>query len=105
MRRVLGGVHDRHGGDMSNCPCGGVILADTENWKTPLCYACYTDLHEGYSAIVEKLRVAVEALESIKKNAQFAIDNSDDDDDPSLCAFALDIDLKNILAKIKGGGE
>jgi len=23
------------------CPCGGVILADTEDWATPLCYGCY----------------------------------------------------------------
>jgi hypothetical protein len=23
------------------CPCGGVILADTEDWDTPLCYECY----------------------------------------------------------------
>lgn len=22
------------------CPCGGVILADTEDWPTPLCYEC-----------------------------------------------------------------
>lgn len=23
------------------CPCGGIILADTEDWKVPLCYECY----------------------------------------------------------------
>jgi hypothetical protein len=23
------------------CPCGGVILADTEDWPVPLCNACY----------------------------------------------------------------
>lgn len=25
------------------CSCGHVILADTEDWATPLCYGCYTD--------------------------------------------------------------
>lgn len=23
------------------CPCGGIILADTEEWKTPLCNGCF----------------------------------------------------------------
>jgi len=23
------------------CPCGGVILADTEDWETPRCYECW----------------------------------------------------------------
>jgi len=23
------------------CPCGGIILADTEDWKVPLCYECF----------------------------------------------------------------
>ena len=23
------------------CPCGGIILADTEDWAVPLCYNCY----------------------------------------------------------------
>jgi hypothetical protein len=23
------------------CQCGGVILADTEEWSVPLCYACW----------------------------------------------------------------
>lgn len=26
------------------CPCGGVILADTEDWKTPLCHDCWVPL-------------------------------------------------------------
>lgn len=26
------------------CACGGVILADTEDWKSPLCNSCYEDL-------------------------------------------------------------
>lgn len=28
------------------CPCGGIILADTEDWKTPLCDECYTQIGE-----------------------------------------------------------
>jgi hypothetical protein len=23
------------------CPCGGIILADTERWRTPLCHECW----------------------------------------------------------------
>jgi hypothetical protein len=23
------------------CPCGGIILADTEDWQTPLCHECW----------------------------------------------------------------
>jgi len=23
------------------CPCGGVILADTEDWPVPMCNGCY----------------------------------------------------------------
>ena len=26
------------------CPCGGIILADTEDWKTPRCYECWEKL-------------------------------------------------------------
>lgn len=26
------------------CPCGGIILADTEEWKTPLCFGCWEEL-------------------------------------------------------------
>lgn len=26
------------------CPCGGTILADTEDWKTPLCNECYIEI-------------------------------------------------------------
>ena len=28
----------------NRCPCGGVILADTEDWKTPRCYQCWWNL-------------------------------------------------------------
>lgn len=31
------------------CPCGGIILADTEMWKVPLCDECYTALGEPES--------------------------------------------------------
>lgn len=41
--------------NQDKCPCGGIILADTENWKTPLCYTCYTDLFEGYSKMATAL--------------------------------------------------
>ena len=25
------------------CDCGGIILADTEDWENPKCYACYLE--------------------------------------------------------------
>lgn len=28
------------------CPCGGIILADTEDWDIPLCYECYLEIGE-----------------------------------------------------------
>ena len=28
------------------CPCGGIILADTEDWNVPVCYDCYVELGE-----------------------------------------------------------
>ena len=28
------------------CPCGGIILADTENWETPVCANHYDALGE-----------------------------------------------------------
>jgi len=59
------------------CPCGGIILADTEDWKTPLCYSCYTDLHEGYSKLQAECErkdkviaeLTLERNAAIKKNA------------------------------------
>lgn len=24
-----------------SCPCGGIILADCEDWPVPICYECY----------------------------------------------------------------
>lgn len=26
------------------CPCGGIILADTEDWETPICHHCWVPL-------------------------------------------------------------
>lgn len=38
------------------CPCGGVILADTEDWDIPLCYECYEKSNEGRNAIFFDLK-------------------------------------------------
>ena len=32
--------------DESRCPCGGIILADTDDWKIPLCYDCWYQLQK-----------------------------------------------------------
>ena len=29
------------------CPCGGIILADTEDWSIPMCYECVGEIKEG----------------------------------------------------------
>lgn len=29
-----------------SCPCGGIMLADTEDWKIPLCHSCWHDIGE-----------------------------------------------------------
>lgn len=29
------------------CPCGNAVVADTEDWETPLCYECWLDTPEG----------------------------------------------------------
>lgn len=42
------------------CPCGGIILADSEDWKTPLCYECYP---KEYDQLKASLIDAVKALE------------------------------------------
>lgn len=50
------------------CLCGGVILADTEDWETPLCYSCFIDTVKkvkDYKKLESKLSIAVEALEKI----------------------------------------
>lgn len=31
------------------CPCGGIILADTEEWNVPLCNECYERM--GYDDV------------------------------------------------------
>lgn len=30
------------------CPCGGVIYANTEDWKVPVCYECYEEIREYF---------------------------------------------------------
>ena len=34
------GFRDCFGFSKLWCPCGDVILADTEDWKIPMCYEC-----------------------------------------------------------------
>lgn len=41
------------------CPCGGIILADTDSWKVPLCYQCYPD---EYEELEQKFKLCIEAL-------------------------------------------
>lgn len=30
------------------CPCGNAVVADTEDWETPLCYECWLATPELY---------------------------------------------------------
>lgn len=34
--------------DEPRCPCGGVIYANTEDWKVPVCYECYEEIREYF---------------------------------------------------------
>lgn len=54
------------------CSCGGIILADTEDWAKPLCADCYHDLE------IQKTRNLALELQDIKqkkiiKKFKFAI--------------------------------
>jgi len=31
------------------CPCGGVIYANTEDWKVPVCYECFEEIREFFN--------------------------------------------------------
>jgi hypothetical protein len=50
------------------CPCGGVILADTENWPVPLCSSCcdfvVDELFSDHEALRESLKEAAQAIEN-----------------------------------------
>ena len=37
--------------DQTQCPCGGVILADTEDWPIPMCHECYEEIYRQYKKI------------------------------------------------------
>lgn len=68
------------------CPCGGIILADTEDWKVPLCANCsdkpfltYAQrkskqlVEENYK-LQSELTVYREALESLMPLSHHKID-------------------------------
>lgn len=53
------------------CPCGGIILADTEDWTIPLCCGCWEDMGcpgneprcmPALAGLQTKLDTAVKAL-------------------------------------------
>lgn len=64
------------------CPCGGIILADTEDWKVPLCYECYRFGGLEQELVRERARNAKlrEALEFYSKRENFTLifDNEND---------------------------
>jgi len=31
------------------CPCGGVIYANSEDWKVPVCYQCFEEIREFFA--------------------------------------------------------
>lgn len=63
------------------CPCGGIILADTEDWKIPLCHSCWNDIGEpsfepkhdrtllALAERSEKMWRALAAYDSLKQQA------------------------------------
>ena len=55
--------------DFSKCTkCGGIILADTEDWNDPLCVSHYHEFIEEENKVLQaQLAIAVEALETISR--------------------------------------
>lgn len=49
---------NEHAEKGDRCPCGDIILADTENWPVPLCYDCYpkhlVDAIENFFNVYDK---------------------------------------------------
>lgn len=52
------------------CPCGYIILADTEDWETPLCFSCYFELTKktkDYQSLQSKLSELEEQAQALVK--------------------------------------
>jgi hypothetical protein len=81
------------------CPCGGVILADTEDWAVPLCNACYEFVcKEVNASLRESLKLAVEGLRhsiSCEVIRELMIRKNK--------VFICECGLAELLAKIKAG--
>lgn len=108
------------------CKCGGVILADTEDWPCPMCHDCYVfvtaeleqklkEMKENCQYMIkmdasarqqieeleEKLSKAVEALEKIADPRKR--DHKEPDAYTTLgCVMHI---ADEALSKIKGGSE
>ena len=74
----------KSGGDLQKpdrCPCGGIMLADTEDWQVPLCHSCWNDIGEpsfepkhdrtllALAERSEKMWRALAAYDSLKQQA------------------------------------
>lgn len=52
----------------NKCPCGYIILADTEDWETPLCFSCYFELTKktkDYQQLQSKHTALLEQVEKL----------------------------------------
>lgn len=57
------------------CPCGGVILADTEDWPVPICNSCYEFNRKQFlSELVPLLRECRDAIQDQLARANQAIE-------------------------------
>ena len=36
------------------CPCGGVIYANSEDWKVPVCYECFEEIREYLIGFIKR---------------------------------------------------
>lgn len=50
------------------CPCGAIILADTEDWDIPLCYECYMAAEE--LGVKKELETEIQKHKDVHKDGE-----------------------------------
>jgi len=69
------------------CHCGGVILADTEDWEQPLCHYHYCEFLGNYQSKIKSLESQLESAKEIIDEFNKPLDKG--------------VNLQNLRSKIK----